>query len=60
MPRVDDPSVETRVDLPEPVAVFLTYLTAAASDDGVVFRPDPYERDTAVLERYFGAERLLQ
>jgi murein L,D-transpeptidase YcbB/YkuD len=60
MPKVDDPSVETRVDLPEPVAVFLTYLTAAASEDGVAFRADPYERDTAVLARYFGAERLLQ
>jgi len=60
MPHVDDPGVETRVDLAEPVAVFLTYLTAAASADGVVFRADPYRRDTAVLERYFGAERLLQ
>jgi len=60
MPQVDDPSVETRVNLPEPVAVFLTYLTAAATADGVVFRADPYERDTAVLTRYFGAERLLQ
>jgi murein L,D-transpeptidase YcbB/YkuD len=42
------------------VPVFLTYLTAAATADGVVFRPDPYQRDAAVLVRYFGAEKLLQ
>lgn len=59
-PPTGDPTVERRVDLGEPVAVFLTYLTAAATADGVVFRPDPYERDAAVLVRYFGAERLLQ
>ena len=58
-PDVGDPDVERRVNLAEPVAVFLTYLTAAATPDGVVFRADPYERDHAVLERYFGAERLL-
>jgi len=60
MPHVADSRVETRVDLPEPVAVFVTYLTAAATADGVLFRADPYKRDTAVLARYFGAERLLQ
>lgn len=60
MPAVADVSVETRVNLREPVPVFLTYLTASATPGGVVFRADPYERDTAVLARYFGAERLLQ
>jgi murein L,D-transpeptidase YcbB/YkuD len=59
MPRVADPTVETRVQLGPPVPVFLTYLTAAATAHGVVFRADPYQRDTAVLARYFGAERLL-
>ncbi len=59
MPHVSNPDVETRVDLGPPVPVFLTYLTVAASDKGVVFRSDPYERDTAVLARYFGAQRLL-
>ena len=58
MPKVIDPDVETRVELAQPVAVFLTYLTAAATPDGVVFRSDPYQRDAAVLARYFGAERL--
>ncbi len=60
MPHVPNPDVETRVDLPLPVPVFLTYLTAAAGPEGVVFRSDRYGRDTAVLARYFGAERLLQ
>jgi murein L,D-transpeptidase YcbB/YkuD len=59
MPHVDNPHVETRVNLPKPVPVFLTYLTASASADGVIFRSDPYDRDTAVLARFFGAQRLL-
>ncbi|MEO5773248.1 MAG: L,D-transpeptidase family protein [Sphingomicrobium sp.] len=59
MPAVADPNVETRVALPEPVAVFATYLTASADSHGVTFRDDPYQRDAAVLARYFGAQRLL-
>lgn len=60
MPEAGDPDIEVRVDLAEPVPVFLTYLTASSTPGGVVFRSDPYERDTSVLARYFGAERLLQ
>ena len=60
MPAVADASVETRVNLPEPVPVFLTYLTVTPGPDGVAFRADPYGRDTAVLARYFGPERRLQ
>ncbi|MBA3512582.1 L,D-transpeptidase family protein [Sphingomonas sp.] len=60
MPKAIDPDVEERVDMAAPVAVFLTYLTAEATKDGVVFRDDPYQRDTTVLARYFGAERLLR
>lgn len=60
MPPIGDPAVERRVDMAEPVPVFLSYFTAAANSDGVVFRADPYGRDPAVLARYFGAERLLQ
>jgi murein L,D-transpeptidase YcbB/YkuD len=59
-PPTGDPTVERRVEMAEPVPVFLTYLTAAATADGVVFRPDPYQRDAEVLVRYFGAEKLLQ
>lgn len=60
MPHVANPDVETRVELSPPVPVFLTYLTVAAGPEGVVFRSDPYGRDTVVLARYFGTERLLQ
>ena len=60
MPHVANPDVETRVELTPPVPVFVTYLTADAGAEGVVFRRDAYGRDSAVLARFFGAERLLQ
>jgi murein L,D-transpeptidase YcbB/YkuD len=59
MPKGHDPNVEERVELPEPVPVFVTYLTAEAKGDGVVFRADPYGRDPAVLARYFAEETQL-
>ena len=59
MPHVEDPSVQTRVELTPAVPVFVTYLTVSAGPDGVVFRDDPYERDTAVVARFFGPKRLL-
>lgn len=40
---------EQRVDLPKPVPVFLTYLTAMPSGDGVAYLPDVYHRDQAAL-----------
>jgi L,D-transpeptidase YcbB len=46
-------SPEENVDLPEPVPVYVTYLTAEAGADGAKFRPDPYNRDPALLARYF-------
>ncbi|QNP45227.1 hypothetical protein H9L14_11335 [Sphingomonas sediminicola] len=42
------------VDLPEPVPVYVTYLTAEAGPNGPKFRADPYSRDPALLARYFG------
>lgn len=59
MPEGRNPDVEERVELREPVPVFVTYLTVGARADGVVFRADPYERDPAVLARYFAAEGKL-
>jgi murein L,D-transpeptidase YcbB/YkuD len=59
MPEGRDPDVEERVDLPEPVPVFVTYLTVEATADGIMFRADPYGRDPAVLSRYFAEERQL-
>jgi murein L,D-transpeptidase YcbB/YkuD len=46
-PRSEDP--EQHVDLPEPVPVYITYLTAAPSEQGIVFRDDIYNRDPALL-----------
>ena len=59
MPKGRDPDVEERVELPEPVPVFVTYLTVEATPDGIMFRPDPYGRDPAVLARFFAEERQL-
>jgi len=59
MPKGRDPDVEERVELPEPVPVFVTYLTVEATPDGIKFRADPYGRDPAVLARYFAEERQL-
>ncbi len=44
MPRATG-APEQRVDLPEPVPVYITYLTALPTADGVVFLADPYNRD---------------
>ena len=44
MQQINHPDVEERVNLIEPVPVFLTYLTVASTSEGVVFRPDPYGR----------------
>lgn len=59
MPKGADPDAEEDVDLPEPVPVYITYLTAGASDGGIAFRPDRYERDAAVLARDFGTPEKL-
>jgi L,D-transpeptidase YcbB len=41
---------ETRVDLPDPVPVYITYLTVEAKPGGgLAFRPDPYRRDATLL-----------
>ena len=40
---------ELRVDLPEPVPVYVTYLTVAPGENGLVFRDDSYGLDRQVL-----------
>jgi murein L,D-transpeptidase YcbB/YkuD len=52
IPRGDDPKVEKEVDLPQPVPVYMTYLTAQPTPDGIHFMPDPYGRDAHLMERY--------
>ena len=58
LPQSQDPDRPLRVDLPDPVPVYVTYLTVAASPQGVLFRGDPYKRDPAVIARYFGERDL--
>src|SRR5437763_6344623 len=52
VPKGKDPKVEEEVDLPKPVPVYMTYLTAQATANGVQFMPDPYGRDQHLMERY--------
>jgi murein L,D-transpeptidase YcbB/YkuD len=54
LPEAPDPDRPIRVDLQQPVPVYLTYFTAAAAPGGVAFRADPYGRDEPVIARYFG------
>ena len=45
---------EQRVDLPDPVPVYLTYLTAIPTDGGISVLPDVYNRDRAALAKLDG------
>ncbi len=47
-------SREQTFDVPQPVPVFITYLTASARGNGVVFRPDPYGWDALAMQQMFG------
>lgn len=40
---------EQRVELPEPVPVYITYLTAAPEGARIAYRPDVYHRDNAQM-----------
>jgi L,D-transpeptidase YcbB len=42
---------EERVDVPDPVPVYITYFTVAPAKDGIAFRPDRYNRDEKLLAR---------
>ena len=49
-PQPRGPAPEQEVDLPEPVPVYLTYLTVLpAKGGGLLFAADPYRRDPAAL-----------
>lgn len=52
LPEGKDPKVEENVDLKAPVPVYITYLTAGPSPQGVAFRADPYGRDATLMARY--------
>lgn len=42
---------ETRLDLAQPVPVYIVYLTVAPGADGLLFRTDIYRRDQALMAR---------
>lgn len=48
-PSTKSTNPEQRVDLPRPVPVYLTYLTAVPSSGTITFLPDVYKRDPAAL-----------
>jgi L,D-transpeptidase YcbB len=50
---------EEVIPVPEPVPVFMTYLTVTARGNGVQFRPDPYQLDDPAMEQMFGPGREL-
>jgi murein L,D-transpeptidase YcbB/YkuD len=45
---------EQFIQLPRPIPIYLTYLTVAASPNGVTFRPDPYGFDALAMPQMFG------
>ncbi|MEO7748193.1 MAG: L,D-transpeptidase family protein [Sphingomicrobium sp.] len=52
IPKGNNPKVEQEVDLPRPVPVYMTYLTAQPTADGVRFMDDQYGRDEHVMQRF--------
>jgi L,D-transpeptidase YcbB len=52
VPKGSNPKVEEEVELPQPVPVYMTYLTAAPTNDSVAFLADPYGRDAHLMERF--------
>ena len=49
---------DERVDLPQPIPVYMTYLTAQPTADGIAFRTDHYNRDEPLLARVKLPENL--
>jgi murein L,D-transpeptidase YcbB/YkuD len=52
VPKGKDPKIEQEVDLPKPVPVYMTYLTAQPTATGVQFMADHYGRDEHLMERF--------
>lgn len=50
-PQTASGQPEERVDVPDPVPVYITYFTVAPAKDGIAFRPDRYDRDEKLLAR---------
>ena len=60
VPRAKSNKPEQEVALPEPVPVYITYLTAAPAERGIVFRDDFYGRDKKALAAYASRTRSRQ
>jgi murein L,D-transpeptidase YcbB/YkuD len=53
IPRATSKDAEQRVDLKQPIPVYITYLTAGITPDGkLAFAPDTYGRDGKLLARF--------
>jgi murein L,D-transpeptidase YcbB/YkuD len=52
VPQGSNPKVEEEIDLPKPIPVYMTYLTAQPTATGIQFMPDHYGRDAHLMERY--------
>ena len=52
LPTGSNPKVEEDVPLPQPVPVYMTYLTVTPTASGVRFLGDPYGRDSHLMERF--------
>ena len=52
IPQGSNPKVEQDVPLPEPIPVYMTYLTVQPTANGVRFLDDYYGRDAKLMERY--------
>jgi murein L,D-transpeptidase YcbB/YkuD len=52
VPKGSNPKVEEEVNLPEPVPVYMTYLTVQPTASGVQFLADPYGKDAHLMERF--------
>ncbi len=52
MPVAGSPDAEQRVDLKEPIPVYITYMTAGFEGGQLAFRSDAYERDRSLLAKF--------
>lgn len=52
MPAATSPDAEQRVDLKEPIPVYITYMTAGLDGGQLAFRGDAYGRDRSFLARF--------
>ena len=57
-PEIQSP-LEQRFTLQRPIPVYMTYLTVAANEAGVTFRPDPYGFDALAMPQMFGGVQTI-